>query len=62
MVEDGKASSWRWERKITEHQRVIVEFLCDETEEMPAGKAFTVEGEKISALAIQARWDRAHVV
>jgi hypothetical protein len=53
VVEDGRASSWRWERQIGEHQRVIVEFLRDETEEMPAGKAFTVEGEKISALAIR---------
>lgn len=53
VEEDGKVSSWRWERKISDHTRVIVEFLRDETEEMPAGKAFTVEGEKISALAIK---------
>jgi len=53
VIEDGKASSWRWERRITEHQVVIVKFLRDETEEMPAGKAFSLEGEKISALAIR---------
>lgn len=50
---EGKPSNWRWERKIGEHKFVVVEFLRDETEEMPAGGVFTVEDEKISALAIR---------
>lgn len=53
VIEDGKTISWRWERKISEHQTVVVEFLRDEAEEMPAGKAFSVDGENISALAIK---------
>lgn len=50
---EGKASSWRWERKIAEHQFVVVEFLRDEAEDIPAGSVSAVEDEKISALAIR---------
>lgn len=51
--QEGKASSWRWERSISEHKFVVVEFLRDEAEDIPAGSISAVEDEKISALAIR---------
>jgi hypothetical protein len=49
----GAPSSWRWKRDISEHEHVVVEFLRDENDHMPAGGVFSVGGEKISALAIR---------
>jgi hypothetical protein len=51
--EKGQASSWRWQRQVKEHEFVVVEFLRDANEELPAGSVSTVEDEKISALAIR---------
>lgn len=49
----GQASSWRWQRQVTEHEFVVVEFLRDAKEDLPAGSVSTVEEERISALAIR---------
>lgn len=51
--EEGKASSWRWQRKVSEHEYVLIEFLRDASEELPGGKVAAVDGEGISALAIK---------
>lgn len=51
--EKGQASSWRWQRQVEEHEFVVVEFLRDANEAMPAGSVSTVEDERISALAIR---------
>lgn len=51
--EKGQASSWRWQRQVKEHEFVVVEFLRDANEALPAGSVSTVEDEKISALAIR---------
>jgi hypothetical protein len=48
----GNPSSWRWQRKVSEHEFVLVEFLRDADEELP-GSVQSVEDEKISALAIK---------
>ncbi|WP_295993084.1 hypothetical protein [Rugamonas sp.] len=51
--DDGRASSWQWERKITERERVLVEFLHDATDPALIGKPIPIEGEKVSALGIR---------
>jgi len=51
--EEGKASSWRWQRQVSEHEYVLIEFLRDASEELPGGKVAAVDGEGISALAIK---------
>jgi hypothetical protein len=51
--EEGKASSWRWQRQVTEHEFVLIEFLRDASEELPGGNVAAVDGEGISALAIK---------
>lgn len=51
--EEGKASSWRWQRQVSEHEYVLVEFLRDADENLPRGKVAAVDGEDISALAIK---------
>lgn len=51
--EDGKASGWRWRRQVSEHEYVLIEFLRDASETLPGGKVGVVDGEDISALAIQ---------
>lgn len=33
--EEGKASSWRWQRQVSEHEYVLIEFLRDASEEIP---------------------------
>lgn len=49
---NGKPSSWRWQRQVSAHEYVMIEFLRDTSEELPGGKVGTVDGEGISALAI----------
>ncbi len=51
--EAGKVSSWRWQRQVSEHEYVLVEFLRDADEKLPSGKVAAVDGEDISALAIK---------
>lgn len=51
--EEGKASSWRWQCKVSEHEYVLVEFLRDADEKLRGGKVAAVDGEDISALAIK---------
>jgi len=51
--EEGKASSWRWQRQVSEHEYVLIEFLRDAGENLPGGKVAAVDGEDISALAIK---------
>ncbi len=51
--EEGMASSWRWQRQVSEHEYVLIEFLRDASEELPGGKVAAVDGEGISALAIK---------
>jgi len=48
----GKASSWRWQRQVSEHEYVLIEFLRDADEKLPGGKVAAIDGEAISALAI----------
>lgn len=50
--EGGKPSSWRWQRQVSEHEYVLIEFLRDASQELRGGKVAAVEGEGISALAI----------
>jgi hypothetical protein len=50
--EEGKASGWRWQRQVSEHEYVLIEFLRDASQELPGGKVATVDGEGVSALAI----------
>jgi len=51
--EMGQPSSWRWRCQVTEHEFVVVEFLRDTNEDLPAGSVSSVEDERISALAIR---------
>lgn len=51
-VEDGKATSWRWRRRVDEHLEVVVEFLRDAGDEAP-GKSVNVSAESVSALTIK---------
>lgn len=51
-VEDAKAASWRWRRKVDDHIEVVVELLRDAGDEAP-GKSVSVDGEKVSALTIK---------
>jgi hypothetical protein len=53
VVNNGKASSWRWQRYVTDHEYVVVEFLRDANDELSGGKVASVEDEGISALAIK---------
>jgi hypothetical protein len=50
---DCKASSWRWQRQVSEREHVLIEFLRDSGDELDAGKVAQVDGEGISALAIR---------
>jgi hypothetical protein len=50
---EGKPSSWRWQRQVSEHEHVLVEFLRDADEELPGGRVAAIDGEGISALAIK---------
>ena len=49
---DGKGHNWRWVRTISEYEHVMIEFLRDSAEELGGGTLAAVEGEGISALAI----------
>ncbi|KAF7963793.1 hypothetical protein AWV80_05775 [Cupriavidus sp. UYMU48A] len=49
---NGSRSSWQWVRKVDEHMHVLVEFLRDAGTDRP-GKPVTVDGERVSALAVQ---------
>lgn len=49
---EGKVSKWRWLRQVSEHEYVMVEFLQGATEQTPAGRVAGVDGEAVSALAI----------
>jgi hypothetical protein len=49
---EGKAHNWRWVRMVSEHEHVMIEFLRDSAEELKGGTLAAVEGEGISALAI----------
>ncbi|HKS14914.1 MAG TPA: hypothetical protein VJS90_17920 [Pseudomonas sp.] len=51
-VEDGKAASWRWRRRVDEHIEVVVELLRDAGNEAP-GRTVSVCGESVSALTIR---------
>ncbi|MGY2292604.1 hypothetical protein ACW9H6_22955 [Pseudomonas sp. SDO528_S397] len=52
VVEDGKAASWRWRRRVDERIEVIVELLRDAGGDAP-GRAISVNGEEVSALTIK---------
>ncbi|WP_297356994.1 hypothetical protein [Paraburkholderia sp.] len=52
FVKDGQPSSWRWQRKVSEHESVLVEFLKDSDEKSESGRIASVKGEGLSALAI----------
>ncbi len=49
---DGKGHNWRWVRMVSEYEHVMVEFLQDSAEELEGGALAAVQGEGISALAI----------
>ncbi len=51
VVKNGKASSWQWKLKVDEQIDVIVEFLRDAVGQT-AGRPVTVDGERVSALAV----------
>lgn len=46
-VEDGRAASWRWRRKVDEHIEVVVELLRDAGDQAP-GRSISVDGERVS--------------
>jgi hypothetical protein len=48
----GKVSKWRWKRRVSGHEYVLVEFLQEATAKTPAGKVASIDGEAVSALAI----------
>lgn len=51
-VEEGRAASWRWRRRVSEHIEVVVELLRDAGDEAP-GRSVNVDGERVSALTIK---------
>lgn len=51
-VREGVVTSWRWRRQVYEHIEVVVELLRDAGDQQP-GKAISVSGEEVSALAIK---------
>lgn len=51
-VEEGRAASWRWRRRVSEHIEVVVELLRDAGDEAP-GRSINVDGERVSALTIK---------
>ncbi|WP_043228592.1 hypothetical protein [Pseudomonas sp. CF161] len=50
---NGWSSGWRWMRRLSEHEYVLVEFLQGATAESPPGKARNVDGEDVAALPIE---------
>lgn len=53
LNDEGKAVSWRWQRQVSEHEYVMIEFLRDAGDDDRGGKAAAVDGENISALGIK---------
>lgn len=51
-VDEGRAASWRWRRRVSEHIEVVVELLRDAGDEAP-GRSISVDGERVSALTIK---------
>ncbi|WP_244640617.1 hypothetical protein [Pseudomonas fluorescens] len=51
-VDEGRAASWRWRRRVSEHIEVVVELLRDAGGEAP-GRSISVDGERVSALTIK---------
>ncbi|WP_237884292.1 hypothetical protein [Pseudomonas sp. PGPR40] len=52
MEENGWASAWRWQRRISEQHVVLVEFLRGAGDQKPFSK-ISIDGEEVSALAIE---------
>jgi hypothetical protein len=46
-------SSWQWEYKIAEHERVVVEFLHNAADRSQEGRLTSIDDEKVSALGIR---------
>lgn len=51
-LEDGKAASWRWRRRVDKQIEVVVELLRDAGNDTP-GRTVSVSGESVSALTIK---------
>ncbi|TWO71512.1 hypothetical protein FN976_11400 [Caenimonas sedimenti] len=49
----GKPTSWRWLRKVTDHEFVIVEFLRDADENLAPKMVKPVDDENVSAIAFK---------
>jgi hypothetical protein len=47
------SSSWQWEYKIAEHERVVVEFLHNAADRSQEGRLTSIDDEKVSALGIR---------
>lgn len=46
-------SSWQWERRISDHVSVVVDFLHNAADKSQEGKPTSIEDEKVSALGIR---------
>jgi hypothetical protein len=46
-------SSWQWERKVSENESVVVDFLHDAAYSAQEGRLISIEGESVSALGIR---------
>lgn len=53
FVDDkGWGSGWRWKRRVSEHEYVLVEFLRGADDQEPGSK-ISIDGEGVSALSIE---------
>ncbi|MBX8472161.1 antitoxin, partial [Pseudomonas sp. RIT778] len=50
--DNGWASAWRWQRRISDRHVVLVEFLRGAIEQKPFS-TISIDGEEVSALAIE---------
>lgn len=51
--ENGWDAAWRWQYRISDHEVVLVEFLRGATDEFPPKGIIPLDGEGVSALAVQ---------
>lgn len=47
------ASSWQWQRKVSDNESVVVEFLYNAADQSEEGRLIQIEGEHVSALGIR---------
>lgn len=49
----GWSKAWRWQYRISDREVILVEFLRGSTDEHPASQIVPIDGEDVSALAVQ---------